>query len=507
MNLFKKLLSLTIVLIILGIITLIVLLCFNFDKEWKWILIALIILYGINICLNIYIFYSKKRTDKEKKCWIFINVILPIFGPLFFIKYGYYAYDKNKDEEIKSLSNKIDSLIPQNKNKINDPNFNILSNYAHTVSYTNSTNGNIQYIHNIEDLYEASIKMIRKAKKIILINFYIIADSIWFKSLINELLIKKQQGVKVFIEYDPFGANKKISKKTIKLLSKYGFYVSHFKPKQSLLITAIDNNRSHKKALIVDGKWAMYGGFNISDEYLNYNQEYHFWMDEGFWLQGAIVNQLIKSYIIDWQIYGDNNYDLLQEIKKMKIWNQQNTQLNAMQLYDANPEKNENRMHNFLSLAFGLAKNRIWIYTPYLYLSEAIIDQFISLSRSGVDIRIILPFHCDNKKFITEINAIQYEKLIENGIKIFETDAFTHRKSIVIDNLTIIGTTNLDQRAMCLNYENVIFSDDKKLNQTLVNRFKQDLEKAIIIKTKLKKDISIWNKIFVKLLMITETLL
>ncbi len=49
-----------------------------------------------------------------------------------------------------------------------------------------------------------------------------------------------------------------------------------FKPKQQLLVASIHNNRNHKKYLIVDGKKALYGGSNLSDEYINQNPQYNY---------------------------------------------------------------------------------------------------------------------------------------------------------------------------------------------------------------------------------------
>ncbi len=507
----KKLLTFLAILIIFGSITLIVLFSLNFIDNWGWILLSILWLYFINITFIIYIFYAKNRPDKEKKCWIFIQVILPIFGPILFLKYGYYAYHKNSINQVEKTKKEINKILHIRKTKINKKNnhFNEMSKYSTKMNASFACDANITKINDLQDLFQLSLDLIDSAQEIIFVNFYIIADSQWLKALVNKLVEKAKQGIKVYFIYDPFGSKKRFSKRLLSELKNNGVYVSKFRPRKSFVVTSIDNNRSHKKALIIDNKQVLCGGFNISDEYLNANPTYHYWMDEAYLIKGEAVKEYIKSYATDWMVYGDNKIDLLLDLKNTKFSDNKNKikTTSKLQIYDGNPETNLTKTENFWLLAFAKAKKRIWINTPYLYLSEQQINLLSVLSKSGVDIRIVMPGLCDNKKFITYINQLQYKQLIENGIKIYEVGAFNHKKSIIIDDIVYLGTCNLDQRAMYLNYEYVSFVEDRKLLNQLISEYKSIIETGNEIPIDFKKDISLKNKILVKLLMITETLL
>ncbi len=505
----KKLLALFVILLLVGAIVLAALISTSFIDNWGWVLVCLMFIYAINIVFNIYIFYSDYRTDKEKKCWMMLNIVVPIFGPIVFMKYGFYAYHKNNVEAINKVKKEFEKIYSSKKVKVEGDLFNKLSLYSTSEFKSKPVNGKIQSLEDVELSYQESIKIIRSAKKSILISFYIVGDSEWLKSLSNELILKAQEGVKIFIMYDPIGSKKKLPKKLMKNFETFGIRTCRFKPQKTFMLTSADNNRSHKKVIIADGKTALIGGINISDEYINYSSKYHYWFDEAYIVQGEIVNELIKSFLIDWKIYSDDkDPNTIKKILKTKpLFNKKGDKNCVMQLYDSNPEIVQTRMEQFLYLAFANAKQRIYIYTPYLYLSEAMLNLFVSQAKIGVRIKIILPRLPDNKQFIIYINQLQYKQLIDAGVEIYEIDGFIHRKSMLVDDIVIAGTCNLDQRAMTINYETAMMVNDKKFVNDWLKEYNSSLDKSKRIFSDFEKDISFKDKILVKLLMISEILL
>ncbi len=505
----KKLLTLIVILLFLGVVTIATLVSMHYIDNWGWILVCVMLIYAINITFNIYIFYSEHRTDKEKKCWMMLNIVVPLIGPIVFMKYGFYAYYKNNVDSIKKLQQQINKNYDSKPVKVKNQLFETLSKYSSTFFGSKPVNGNITRLEDVELSFKESINIIRSAKKVILISFYIVADSQWLKALSNELILKAQEGVKVYIIYDPIGSKKKYPKNLMKNFELHGIKTCRFKPQKTFMLTSADNNRSHKKVIIADGLVALTGGINISDEYINYSSKYHYWFDEAYIATGEIVNELTKSFLIDWNIYSDDkDPQRIKEILKTNILFEKKKPNNAiMQLYDSNPEIVQTRMEQFLYLAFANAKKKICIYTPYLYLSESMLNLLVSQSQIGVKIQIVVPRFPDNKSFIVHINQLQYKQLLDAGIEIYEIDGFIHRKSMMIDDMVMTGTCNLDQRAMTINYETALMIDDKKFATDWLREFNRCLDKSKKIMPDFKKDISIKGKILVKLLMISEILL
>jgi cardiolipin synthase len=59
------------------------------------------------------------------------------------------------------------------------------------------------------------------------------------------------------------------------------------------------NFRLHRKAIIVDNQQAIYGSFNISDEYIKLSKNKNNWKDQNFIVSGEIVNSLNVCFIDD----------------------------------------------------------------------------------------------------------------------------------------------------------------------------------------------------------------
>ncbi|MGN0482745.1 MAG: phospholipase D-like domain-containing protein [Lachnospiraceae bacterium] len=75
-------------------------------------------------------------------------------------------------------------------------------------------------------------------------------------------------------------------------------------------------------------------------------------------------------------------------------------------------------------------------------------------AKKGVDVRIITP-HIPDKKTIFLMTRSSYERLIGDGVKIYEyTPGFIHAKNIVCDDkFAVCGTINLDYRSLVHHYE------------------------------------------------------
>lgn len=471
----------------------------------------IIALYLINTIFAFYIFYSKKRYDISKKCWIFILCILPAIGPIIFLTFGFIPWrHKSREKEITDYQNKMYDYFKIN-DSINSENEIIKSvnNIYNSFGYKSFVQGNVKELDSCEHMYEETINLIRSAKKNILIQYYIIGDSVFLKSLVNELLIKAKEGVNIYLLYDWVGSRKKHNKKIFKELEKYGVLVKTFKPRETIMITSKDNSRSHKKVIIVDNMKALYGGSNISDEYINLSKKYEYWRDNNFIVKGQAVQLLTINFLTDWKFYTDSNETNIDEVvKKNKLSFDKKENKNEILILNSFPEFKKTWMLNLIPLLFSKAKKRILIYTPYLYLLENISDLLSNAARSGIEVKIILPGLKDNKWFIIKMNQSQYKKLIEAGVGIYESDSFLHTKTIIIDNdISLVGTVNLDLRAMVVNYESLTIINSKELNNNLSKQFHSELNHSTEYTLDKINEFSLSRKIIMNILLLFEPIL
>jgi cardiolipin synthase len=82
----------------------------------------------------------------------------------------------------------------------------------------------------------------------------------------------------------------------------------------------------------------------------------------------------------------------------------------------------------------------------------------------GVDTTIVFPARNDSWE-VAAASRSYYRDLLEAGVKIHEyAGGLLHTKSMIVDDdVTLIGSANMDRRSFELNYENNILFYDKAL--------------------------------------------
>ncbi len=106
----------------------------------------------------------------------------------------------------------------------------------------------------------------------------------------------------------------------------------------------------------------------------------------------------------------------------------------------------------FLAL-ISSAKKRLWITSPYFVPDETVYDALQLAALRGVDVRIMLPAKPDH--ILVYLASFSYFESAEQiGVKFYRYRAgFLHQKVMLVDDeLGVVGTANLDNRSMRLNF-------------------------------------------------------
>jgi len=132
-------------------------------------------------------------------------------------------------------------------------------------------------------------------------------------------------------------------------------------------------------------------------------------------------------------------------------------------------------MHGIIS-AFTSATKYIYIHSPYFMPTDEIAAAIQMAALSGVDVRLIIPVKSDSK-FSDASTASYLEKTLESGVKVYRYQiGFLHSKAMVIDDfISIVGSTNLDERSFVQNFEVNAFIYDLKTASQLRELFIKDL--------------------------------
>ena len=331
--------------------------------------------------------------------------------------------------------------------------------------------------------YSSLADGLEAAQESICIEFYIIKNDPvgnWFK---ETLIAKAQEGLRIHLIYDELGSHK-LPLGYLKQLRDAGIHITPFHGKRYWWSSILRlNYRCHRKLVIIDGKQAWLGGLNIGREYLGGKGTNRRWRDTFVSLTGPIVAQAQLCFMDDWhRATGEDLSPCL------PYQGEAAGPIKALLLPSSNEEELNSWETAVLTLA-GEARERLWIASPYFVPSEALASTLQTAALRGVDVRILIPAKGDNP--LVNLATLTFIKEMEySGVHMLAyTEGFLHQKVLLCDTThSVIGSGNLDNRSLCLNYELSCLIRDEAFAQQLASILEQDMKQALTLSS------SDWNK-------------
>jgi cardiolipin synthase len=319
------------------------------------------------------------------------------------------------------------------------------------------------------ETFRAIFEGIEYAKEYILIQFYIIKDDELGRKLKARLIRKARENVKVYFLYDEIGSYK-LPGVYIQEMQDEGIVTSAFHTTKGKANHFQLNFRNHRKIVIVDGKSAYVGGHNVGDEYVSKHPKFGAWRDTHVKVEGPVVKLVQYCFIQDWYWATTHIPDLSWELQQAE-----NGCEDALIVASGPADSLETCSLMFVQ-AIHMAKERIWIASPYFVPDGQVLSALKLAALRGVDVRILIPEKPDHRT-VYLASFSYYENTLPIGIKLYRyTDRFMHQKVFLVDsNCAAVGTANLDNRSFRLNFELTLLNFDsffiKKVEDMLYNDF------------------------------------
>ena len=431
----------------------------------------------LSIIIVIYII-NKKGNPSFSIAWITVILVMPVFGGILYLLFGNKKVPKalqrsaiQFDEENKPILKQDESLM----DRIYEKDKNIYKQFNYVVDnayYPVFRNTETKYFATGEDKFDALITELRKAKKYIFMEYFIIREGVMWDTILDILVEKVKEGVEVRVMYDDAGCVSTLPPDYDKKLRSLGIQCKVFNPLRAQLVVQM-NNRDHRKICVIDGLVGFSGGINLGDEYINVIDRFGHWKDAAVQLKGEAVWSLTVMFLQFWNF----NLKVKDDISVYRAEGDRKFKSDGfVQPFSDSPTDDEPVGETMHMNMINLAKDYVYIMTPYLVPSYEMIRALTISAKNGVDIRIILP-HIPDKWYVHMVTKSNYEELIKNGVRIYEyTPGFIHSKMFVSDEeLAICGSTNMDYRSYYLHYESgVLFYQSKS-----VMEMKYDFEKTL----------------------------
>lgn len=322
-----------------------------------------------------------------------------------------------------------------------------LERYGYCPAYPNTR---CTYYPLGDDCLEPMLEALRRAKRYIFLEYFIITQGEFWDAVLEVLKEKATQGVDVRVIYDDLGCvalpghyDRELTAMGIKCVA-----FNRFVP----MVSAIMNNRDHRKICCVDGVVAFTGGVNIADEYINRIVRFGHWKDSAIRLEGPGCWSMAVMFLTLWSYITQEPEDP-EPFRPQDVPTFPNS--GWVQPYTDCPWNDERVARTVYLNLIGKAQKYIYIMTPYLIPDEGVNTALILAAKSGVDVRLMTP-HIPDKKTIFLMTRAHYEPLIRGGVKIYEyTPGFLHSKCFAVDDsFATVGSVNLDYRSLFLHFEN-----------------------------------------------------
>ena len=407
--------------------------------------------------------------------WIIFILLFPVFGTITFITLG-TSYKRSKLlKYLTKKNNEYAKYLEQGKLDddvlIENDLLRYFNNYA---KFPITTNNKVTYYDMGEKFYPELLKELKKSKKFIFMEYFIINKGKMWDGILDILKEKAKNGIEVRIMYDDMGSVTMLPENYNKELEKYNIKCIPFN-KLSPFGGIMMNNRDHRKMTIIDGKVAFTGGLNISDEYINLTHPHgDKWKDNAIKIVGDSIWNLTVMFLTMWNATQEEDSDILKF--KYDFSNDNIKNDGYIVPYGNSPLLINSIGEDVYLNIINSAKKYLYIFTPYLIIDTDMINSLTRAAKRGVDVRIIVPGVPD-KKIIYGVTKSFFNVLMKDGVKIYTyTPGFMHSKVFISDDIrAVVGTLNLDYRSLYLHFENGIYLE----NNSEIKVIKKDLENSL----------------------------
>lgn len=416
------------------------------------------------------------RTPQGATAWIFLILLVPLFGTVVYLFFGHADYKRFERERRKSDEDLFDQAGPDPVPDLSSR----LDAFARVARLPVTDGNDMSLLIDGKATYDALLDAIRGATSTLFVQFYTIKDDEVGRRLRDALMVAARSGVSVWLLHDelPFFGLPRAFKRQ---LEDAGVRLARPQGPRRLLGPFQLNYRNHRKLVVVDNVLAFTGGLNVARMYLGHDPSIGPWRDTFAAFRGPVVSQLALHFSSDWMwATGEDLSDIAGTVPAPV------GHLRAVALAPSPAEEIAAGNLYFIALAHA-ARNRLWISTPYFVPDRDVLTALRFAALRGVDVRVLVPGRADH--YITYFAAMAYfDDLRGVGGEVWTYDpAFIHQKvALVDDDIASVGSVNLDIRSGLLNFEITVVMEAKEAAMAVEDMLETDFGNATRVETDLE---------------------
>ncbi len=443
------------------------------------------LIYFAVVITTIFVVILDNRNPIKTMAWILVLFFLPVVGLLFYLffgrstrkeqlitKKGYARLSKRPMMEYQTQESLAGNVSKQR----------LVSFFTQVNSALTFEGNQVEFYTNGYSMIQSMIRELSRARHHIHLEYYIFEDDAVGRLLRDVLIDRARAGVKVRVLYDDVGCWK-VDHAFYEQMLCEGIEVQGFLKVRFPQFTSKVNYRNHRKLTIIDGEVGFIGGMNIAERYLK-GVSWGSWRDTQVKLSGKAVYGLQTAFLTDWYAVDRSLITSAEYFPAIPSRGE-----TIAQIVTSDPVGEWKDIMQGLMMAICSARHYFYVQSPYFVPTEQIKTALQTAALSGVDVRLMLPKRADTW-LIHESSLSYLEDMMKAGVKIYlYRRGFLHSKLMVCDDeLSTVGSTNMDFRSFEHNFEANAFFYDKMTALAIKNIFLEDQKHCLLLSSK------IWNK-------------
>ncbi len=311
--------------------------------------------------------------------------------------------------------------------------------------------GEATLLQNGDAFYPAMLQAIREATDNVTFEVYIFEPDEIGRQFMDAFLERVRHGVEVRLLVDWFGSLK-FKRRHREELTRAGVQVQVFRPLSLRNLVRI-YRRTHRRAIVIDGRIAFTGGAAISKKWAGDVRTNHEWRDSMTRVTGPLVGGIQSAFAENWV------YCTGEVLSASRFFPRPDPGPGPCTMsVVSSPSDALQPIRILFWLSFANARRRLWICNSYFIPDPRLRQAVVERARNGVDVRVLVPGNHTDAVPVQLAGRSYYDELLAAGVRIYEyLPAMMHAKTLVADDAwAVIGSANMDERSMELNEENVV---------------------------------------------------
>ena len=409
--------------------------------------LAVAALYGANLAAIAYAI-ARKRDAASALAWSLAIAFLPGIGLLAFLVFGLNRLPRRLHRVIKRRPVRSDGE-PSGQVAYRAAHWEGIDRLACVLGAEPARGGNeVLLLHEGAETFEAIKEAISAARHHVHVEEYIFRDDALGRQLLELMIERAKAGIEVRLMVDAFGTGE--AKRLIRDLKQAGGEGAVFLPLFPFGKIFTANLRNHRKIIVCDGEVGFLGGMNVGNEYFGRRWRNRYWCDAHLRLKGPAVTDLQRVFADDWRVAAGRDLEDGPYFPEVAAQGDSDVQIVA-----SGPDQDENAMRGLLFAAITRASRKVRVSSPYLVPDSTLRDALKCAAARGVKVELLTQGHPPEIWLTYMCSRHYWEELLNAGVRIYQYGkGILHAKSVIVDDRwAALGSANLDNRSLRLNFE------------------------------------------------------